>query len=50
MLLSIIHRGQKQDGANVEGRQVEKKEKESANDCIPMGAKRQERREEQGGL
>lgn len=49
MLPSIIHRGQKQDGANAEGRQAEENEKESANDCKPMGANRQERREEQGG-
>lgn len=29
---------------------MEKNEKEPANDCKPMGANRQERREEQGGL
>lgn len=49
-LPSIIHRGQKQDGAKVEGRQVEKTEKEWANDCKPMGVIREEGREGTGRL
>lgn len=51
MLPSIIHRGQKQDGANTEEKASgEKNQKESANDCKPMGANRQETKEEQRGL
>lgn len=50
-LPTVIRRGWKQDGANAEGRkQKERNEKESANDYKPLGASRQEGREEQGGL